>query len=240
MIPNLCTLTALSCGLTGLRMGLVQRWQEAVLLVIFAGVLDGFDGRLARLLNASSAIGAELDSFSDLVNFGVVPAILIYLFSLHHLGNLGWIVCLFYIICMALRLSRFNVALDEPQDKKAEWQKSFFVGVPAPAGALVALMPMIFLFGFELSCFIHPVLNLVWISVSALLLVSTLPTLSLKKIYIPKKYLLATMLTIVFIVAAVITEPWLSLSIISFLYLCLIPYSFMLYKRKFKFHDEQP
>ncbi len=219
-------------------MGLSSKWHEAVILIIIAGVLDGFDGRLARLLNVSSAIGAELDSFSDLVNFGVVPAILIYLFSLKYLGNMGWIVCLFYTICMVLRLARFNVSLDESDSPKADWQKDFFVGVPAPAGALLALMPMIFLFGFDFEIFKNAYLNLVWISVSALLLVSTLPTFSMKKIYIPRHYILVTMLVLVFVVAAIITEPWLSLSMISILYLCALPLGWRVYQKKSSFYGK--
>ena len=137
LISNIFTLLGLCAGLTAIRMAIEHRWDLAVAALVFAAFLDGIDGRIARLLKAQSRFGAELDSLADFVNFGVAPAIIIYNWALDDLKSMGWIVVLIYAVCAALRLARFNVAL-ERTDQPA-WQKSYFVGVPAPAGAIVLL-----------------------------------------------------------------------------------------------------
>ena len=140
LIPNIFTLLGLCAGLTAIRMAIEHRWDLAVAALVFAAFLDGIDGRIARLLKAQSRFGAELDSLADFVNFGVAPAIIIYNWALDDLKSMGWIVVLIYAVCAALRLARFNVAL-ERTDQPA-WQKSYFVGVPAPAGAIILLLPI--------------------------------------------------------------------------------------------------
>ncbi|MEM7191654.1 MAG: CDP-diacylglycerol--serine O-phosphatidyltransferase, partial [Pseudomonadota bacterium] len=140
LVPNIFTLLGLCAGLTAIRMGIEHRWDLAVAALVFAAFLDGIDGHVARLLKASTRFGAELDSLADFVNFGVAPAIILFVWSLEDLKSLGWIAVLVFAVCSALRLARFNVSLD--QTDMPAWKKSYFVGVPAPAGALIVLLPI--------------------------------------------------------------------------------------------------
>src|SRR6476646_4397936 len=177
LIPNIFTLLGLCAGLTAIRMAIEHRWDLAVAMLVFAAFLDGIDGRIARLLKGSSRFGAELDSLADFVNFGVAPAILVYVWSLHQLRNLGWIVALGLAICCALRLARFNVAIDDP-DKPA-WKMNFFVGIPAPAGAGLAMAPLYLGFlGLVPDGRAAAALVLIWVALVAAGMVSRLPTLS--------------------------------------------------------------
>ena len=139
LVPNMVTLLALCAGITSIRMGVDGRYELAVSLIVLAAVFDALDGRIARFLKGTSRFGAEMDSLADFVNFGVAPAVLVYLWSLESMKNLGWIVCLAFALCCAMRLARFNVALDD-EDAPA-WKSNFFSGVPAPAGAAIALLP---------------------------------------------------------------------------------------------------
>ena len=195
LIPNIFTLLGLCAGLTAIRMAIEHRWDLAVAALVFAAFLDGIDGRIARLLKAQSRFGAELDSLADFVNFGVAPAIIIYNWALDDLKSMGWIVVLIYAVCAALRLARFNVAL-ERTDQPA-WQKSYFVGVPAPAGAIVLLLPI---YAQDLGLHL-PVLT---------------PLILL--------YTLAIALLMVFI-GCLLTYPSLTLAVGSVIYLMMIPVS---------------
>ncbi|HCI48675.1 MAG: CDP-diacylglycerol--serine O-phosphatidyltransferase [Alphaproteobacteria bacterium RIFCSPLOWO2_01_FULL_45_8] len=215
-IPNLLTLTALSAGLTAIRFALMHKWETAVALVFIAMILDGMDGRVARLLKSTSKFGAELDSLSDFCNFGVVPGILVYLFSLQDLGKFGWPVVLFYTICMVLRLARFNTLLDQPVG-------NYFTGVNAPFGALLALTPIMISFQFDVL--ICAKLYGVWLFIVSCLLVSRFPTFSLKKGKIPRPWILPLFIGVGLAVALFLSAPWLMLSIGSFLYLLSIPFS---------------
>src|SRR5436190_22003845 len=175
LVPNLVTLLALCSGVTAIRLGVEGRYELAVGAVILAIVLDAIDGRLARFLKGTSRFGAELDSLADFVNFGVAPAILIYLWSLNSLKSLGWLVALCLAICCALRLARFNVAIDDP-DKPA-WKMNFFVGIPAPAGAGLAMAPMYLGFlGLVPDGKAAAALVLVWVALVAAGMVSRVPT----------------------------------------------------------------
>src|SRR5919112_2583473 len=140
IIPNIITLIALCLGLTAIRLAFEGRYEPAVVAIVVAALLDGIDGRVARMLKGTSRFGAELDSLADFVNFGVTPALVLYSFILHELRSLGWIAVLVFAIAMALRLARFNVMLDDPN--RPEWKKNFFVGMPAPAGAITSLLPI--------------------------------------------------------------------------------------------------
>ena len=144
LLPNALTLLALAAGLTSVRFALDDRYEAAVVAIIAAGILDGLDGRIARLMNSVSRFGAELDSLSDFVSFGIAPVFVLWFWSLHTVRGVGWLVVLFYTMCMALRLARFNTALDDP-DKPA-WSVYFFTGVPAPSAAGIVLLPIVFFF----------------------------------------------------------------------------------------------
>jgi len=224
LIPNIFTLLGLCAGLTAIRMAIEHRWDLAVAALVFAAFLDGIDGRIARLLKASSRFGAELDSLADFVNFGVAPAIIIFNWALDDLRSMGWIAVLIYAVCAALRLARFNVAL-ERSDLPA-WKSGYFVGVPAPAGALLLLLPIYAQdLGFHLPS-LTP-LALVYTLAIALLMVSRVPTFSGKMIgqriareYVPPVFVLAAAF-----IALLLTYPSLTLAVGSVIYLALIPVS---------------
>ena len=230
LIPNIVTLIGLCAGLTAIRMGIEHRWDLAVAALVFAAFLDGIDGHVARLLKASSRFGAELDSLADFVNFGVAPAIIMFSWALEDLHSLGWIAVLVFAVCSALRLARFNVSLDRPD--APTWQNAFFVGVPAPAGALILLLPI---YAQDLGLHLPSLtpLVLVYTLAIALLMVSNVPTFSVKMIgqRIPREYVLP--------VFVLLTYPSLTLAAGSVLYLAMIPVSafrYLVAKRKAEEH----
>ena len=224
LIPNIFTLVGLCAGLTAIRMGIEHRWDLAVAALVFAAVLDGIDGRVARLLKASSRFGAELDSLADFVNFGVAPAIIVFSWALGDLRSLGWIAVLVFAVCSALRLARFNVSLDAT-DTPA-WKSAYFVGVPAPAGAIILLLP-IYVQDLGLSLPSLTPFVLVYTLVIALLMVSNVPTFSGKLIgqRIPREYVPPVFVLAALFIALLLTFPSLTLAVGSLIYLALIPVS---------------
>lgn len=224
LIPNIFTLLGLCAGLTAIRMAIEHRWDLAVGALVFAAFLDGIDGRIARLLKASSRFGAELDSLADFVNFGVAPAIIIFNWALDDLRSMGWIVVLIYAVCAALRLARFNVAL-ERKDLPA-WKSSYFVGVPAPAGALILLLPIYLQdLGWHLPSFTP--LILIYTLIVALLMVSRVPTFSGKAIgqKVPREHVPPLFVLAALFMACLLTYPSLTLAVGSIIYLLMIPVS---------------
>ncbi|ODU02828.1 MAG: phosphatidylserine synthase [Pseudonocardia sp. SCN 72-51] len=221
LLPNAVTILALCAGLSGVQFALVGRFELCVAAVGAAALCDALDGGLARLLDASSKIGAELDSLSDLVSFGVAPALVIYIWGLE--GNrFGWIVALVFAVCMALRLARFNTLLDDDQPPYA---KEFFVGVPAPAAALVAGIPLYLWLHFGDGWWSSQLTVALWALVAAALMVSRIPTLSLKTVRVPPR-LIAPLLVLVGLAAAVLlTAPFLGLAVVALGYLLLLPYT---------------
>src|SRR6202042_1195575 len=180
LVPNIITLLALCAGLTGIRMAFESRYVLALAAIVFAAFLDGIDGRLARLLKGTSRFGAELDSLSDFVNFGVAPSLILYFWGLHDLKSAGWIAAMVFAICASLRLARFNVMIDDP-DRPA-WASNFFVGMPAPAGAITVLLPIYAVFlGLPRSGFLTW-LTLFYTLAVASLMVSRLPVFSGKRV----------------------------------------------------------
>ena len=231
MIPNMLTLLALCAGMTSIRYAIQDRWEAAVAAMCIAAVLDALDGRIARLLKGASRFGAELDSLSDFLCFGAAPAIIVYLWSLQSLGTLGWIPCLLYAICVALRLARFNVALDEPV--LPPWAFNFFSGVPSPAGAGLAVLPMMVAFWSDQAEAIvrHPLTTGLVLLVVAGLMVSRLPTFSLKKFKVPNVWVLPMMLILGLVAAGIIVEPWKTLSVLGLVYVIALPFGFLSYRR---------
>ncbi|WP_415718027.1 CDP-diacylglycerol--serine O-phosphatidyltransferase [Roseibium sp.] len=232
IVPNMVTLLALCSGLTAVRMAFEGRWEFAVFAVLLAAVLDGIDGRVARLMKGTSKFGAELDSLADFVNFGVVPALMLYLWILKDAGSLGWITALIFAICAALRLARFNVALDDP-DKPA-WASRFFTGVPAPAGAITVLLPIYLEF---LGLFPHWFADSAFVAAYtigiAFLLISRLPTFSGKTLgtRVRRDYVLPLFVFAVLVVALTASYPFRMLSAISVLYLLAIPFSWRAHRK---------
>lgn len=229
LAPNILTMLALCAGLTSIRFALQSRWHMAVVAIVVAGVLDGFDGRLARLLKGASKFGAELDSLSDFVSFGVAPMVLMYLWSLQALGGVGWIVVLTFSICCALRLARFNTALEDVD--RPPWQANFFTGVPAPAAAGLSLLFVVVSFDAGDTFWRAPATNAIWSLIVAFLMISRLPTFSFKKIRIRRDAVLPVLLVVAVLAAALASFPWYTLTALLVLYLVSLPFAARSYRR---------
>ena len=228
MIPNILTLLALCAGMTAIRFALGAKFETAAVAIIVAGILDGIDGRIARLLKGTSTFGAQLDSLSDFVSFGVAPAMLLYIWTMHDFSSIGWVLVLLFAVCCALRLARFNtqIGADLPP-----YAYNFFTGVPAPAGAGLVLIPMFACFEFETSIFRSPYLNAVVLAAVAALMVSRVPTFSFKRFRVPGHWVLPMLLVIGALAAFVTTEPWATLLIIGAIYVGSFPVSIRSFRR---------
>jgi CDP-diacylglycerol--serine O-phosphatidyltransferase len=227
--PNAVTAMALCFGLTAIRYGISGDWERAVAAIIFAGVLDGIDGRIARLLHADSRFGAELDSLSDAIAFGVSPALILYLWSLEAMPRFGWIVCLVLALSCALRLARFNAMIDvEEQPRKAA---GFLTGVPAPAGAGLALLPLYAWFITSMDIFRDWRLVAPWIVITALLMISNVPTLGWKRMRVPPAWRLFAILLAGIFAASLMVAPWHALLALTLGYVALIPVGMISYAR---------
>jgi CDP-diacylglycerol--serine O-phosphatidyltransferase len=232
VFPNLVTLLALCAGLTAIRMSIEHRFELAILLIAVAAALDGIDGRMARFLKSASRFGAELDSITDFLNFGVAPVVLLYVWALDDLRSLGWIAALIFAICAALRLARFNVALDSTE--KAEWQAAYFVGVPAPAGAMIVMLPIYLEFVGIPHGFLTAPLTLIYTVIVGLLMVSRVPSWSLKLVgrRIQRDYVLPLFVVAVLIAALFVSFTWEMMAFLTLLYLICLPLSWNAYHRR--------
>lgn len=223
MIPNMLTLMALTAGLTAIRFALDGRWEHATLAIVAAGILDALDGRIARLLKGASKFGAELDSLSDFVCFGVSPALVLYLWTMRDAGKLGWVLVMLFAICCGLRLARFNVMLEDPD--APVWKNRFFTGIPAPMGGGLVLLPMVFSFQVGEEFFRQPWIAGVFLLALAAAMVSTVPTYSFKGVKISRQWILPTMLITGGVAVSMLNAPWISLSVIGVAYIATIPFS---------------
>jgi CDP-diacylglycerol--serine O-phosphatidyltransferase len=233
IVPNLITVLAICAGLSGIRLAFEQRFETAVVMVLIAAFLDGIDGRVARMLKATSKFGAEMDSLADIVNFGVAPALVLYVFLLDLAGSLGWIAALLYAIACGLRLARFNVLLGG-DDNRPRWEEEYFVGVPAPAGAGLVLLPAYLGFvGFEPGPF-FAFASAAYTVFVAFLLISRVPVYSAKKIgtRIRRDKVLPLILGVVFYVALLVSYPWYTLTVSVIAYLAFLPMSAQAYARR--------
>jgi CDP-diacylglycerol---serine O-phosphatidyltransferase len=231
--PNLITLMALCLGLTAIRLAYEGRMTPAVYAITVAAILDGVDGRIARLLKGTSRFGAELDSLADFVNFGVAPALILYSFVLQQLKALGWIAALVFAIAAGLRLARFNAMLDDPS--RPEWKKNFFVGMPAPAGAITALLPIYLSFiGIPLrTASPGPAMAFLYVLLIAFLMVSTIPTFSGKTIgkRVPREWVLPLFVVTVAFFGLLVSFPFGVLAIGTIVYLAAIPFGVARYRQ---------
>jgi CDP-diacylglycerol--serine O-phosphatidyltransferase len=228
LVPNFITLLAICAGLTAIRLSTEGRMDLAVYAIVFAAVLDGVDGRVARMIKGQSKFGAELDSLADFVNFGVAPGLILYFWQLHELGNGGWIAAMVFAISGGLRLARFNASIDDP-DKPA-FAANYFTGVPAPGGAILALLPVYLAFlGIPKA---PAVLTAAYTLLIAFLMVSRLPVFSGKsvKMRVPPEMVLPVFVSVVFFIALLIGYPWHILSICSVLYLASLPLGWKSYR----------
>ncbi len=229
MIPNVLTLLALCAGMTAMRFAMGGNFVGAVFAIIVAGIFDGLDGRIARLLKSTSSFGAELDSLSDFVSFGVAPAAVLYLWTMSSWYGVGWAIVLFYAVCCALRLARFNI---EAGFTPPAHTAPFFTGVPAPAGAGLIMVPMFLSFEWGDWLFRSPYLNAMTVTGIALLMISKVPTVSLKRIRVPHNWVIPTLLGIGVLAAFVTTAPWLTLTAIGIVYVGSIPLTIRAYYRQ--------
>src|SRR6266702_2867364 len=228
LVPNFITLLAICAGLTAIRLSTEGRMELAVYAIVFAAVLDGLDGRVARMIKGQSKFGAELDSLADFVNFGVAPGLILYFWQLHQLGNGGWIACMVFAISGGLRLARFNASIDDPN--KPVFAATSFTGVPAPAGAITVLLPIYL--GF-LGLPMPPVtLTAIYTLLIGFLMVSRLPVFSGKsvKMRVPPEMVLPVFVSVVFFIALLVGYPWHILSACTVLYLLSLPWGWKSYR----------
>lgn len=239
MAPNIVTLMALCAGITTIRFAILGQWTYAILCIFFASIFDGLDGRVARKLKASSKFGAELDSLSDFVSFGVAPAILMYQWSLHNIPHWGWIITLMFSAAMSMRLARFNTMLDDAA--VPEYWSHYFVGVPAPMAAAIGVMPLLIWFDFNEIEFIlrNPYFVGFLMLLVAFLMVSRIPTLSVKKTKISSDWFVPLMILFALVVSCLITMPWLTLGIFTICYILTIPITIWCFLRDKKAAEKE-
>ena len=230
LLPNAITLIGVCIGLTSIKFALDGKFALAIVAVLFAALMDALDGRIARLIKGTSKMGKELDSLGDVISFGVAPAFIMYFWNLQYLDKLGWFVCLMYVVCVALRLARFNVSSEE----EPSWEDNFFEGVPAPAGGIIVLMPLVLSFSGLGEIFFKINYDLVvpvFFILVSILLISTIPTYSFKRIVIPRRMTKFLLFGIVLFFGALLVYTFKILALSTFAYLCLIPISFLHYKK---------
>ncbi len=240
LVPNMFTVVSLCFGLTSIRYALDGRFELAVTLIVLAGVFDALDGRSARLLKITSKLGAQLDSLADFLSFGVAPALLIYLWSLNQVKGFGWALCLLFATCCALRLARFNTELEDPN--KPAWMSRFFTGMPAPAAAGVAMIPMIAAFALREPWPRSWIVNSVVIVFVAMMMVSRVPTFSFKMVMlrIRPEWVLPTLIFVGLFVAALLHAPWLTLLGVGVVYVASLPVSVLVARRLRQRHEDAP
>ena len=228
LLPNMLTLIGVCIGLSSIKFALDEKFKLSIIAIIFAALIDGLDGRIARLIKGTSKVGKELDSLTDVISFGVAPSFVMYFWLLNNLGKFGWLLCLIYVVCVALRLARFNVNSNE----EPSWKDNFFEGVPSPAGGILVLMPLIFsLSGFDFLIISYNILVPVFFISVSFLLISKFPTYSLKKIIIPRSMTVFLLFGIVLFFGLLLIYPFKVIFLSGFIYLSLIPISFLHYRK---------
>ena len=236
ILPTMFTLVGVCIGLTSIKFAFDERFGLAIICIIVAGLIDGLDGRIARLIKGTSQVGKELDSLTDVISFGVAPAFIMYFWQLNSLGRVGWLICLIYVICVALRLARFNVS----SETQASWKDNFFEGVPSPAGGILVLTPLIYskselqIINLNYSYFVPALFILI-----SILLISKLPTYSFKKIAVPRRLTIFLLFAVVLFFGMLLIYTHNVIVISSLLYLTLIPFSiYHFHKLNKKFKNE--
>jgi CDP-diacylglycerol--serine O-phosphatidyltransferase len=228
ILPNMLTLIGVCIGLSSIKFALDSKFELSIIAIIVAAVFDGLDGRIARLIKATSKVGKELDSLTDVISFGVAPAFIMYFWLLNNLGKFGWLLCLIYVVCVALRLARFNIS----SNTEPSWRDNFFEGVPAPAGGILVLMPLIFNLS-ELDVFNinYNLIVPIFFITTSFLLISKFPTYSLKKIIIPRSMTIFLLFGIVLFFGLLLIYTFKVIAFSGLIYLSLIPISFVHYRK---------
>ena len=233
LLPNMLTLIGVCIGLTSIKFALSGEFHLAIIAIIFAALIDGLDGRVARLINATSKVGKELDSLTDMISFGVAPAFIMYFWKLNTLGRFGWLLCLVYVICVALRLARFNIN----SNQESSWKDNFFDGVPSPAGGILVLTPLIVsLSSFDYISINYEIIAPIFFIATSFLLISKFPSYSFKKIVIPRKTTIFLLFSIVLFFGLLLIYTFEVISVSSIIYLAMLPISFLHYQKLKKIH----
>ena len=236
ILPNMLTLIGVCIGLTSIRFALDGRFEFAIIAIILAAIIDGLDGRIARLIKGTSKVGKELDSLTDMISFGVAPAFIMYFWSLNTLGRFGWLVCLIYVICVALRLARFNIN----SGQEPSWRDNFFEGVPSPAGGILVLTPLIIsMSNFNLFEINYNIVVPVFFILTSFLLISKFPSYSFKKIVIQRKTTIFLLFGIVLFFGLLLIYPFDIIALSSIIYLAMLPISYIHYQNLRKKNDDQ-
>jgi len=237
ILPNMLTLIGVCIGLTSIRFALSGEFHLAIIAIIFAALFDGLDGRIARLIKGTSKVGKELDSLTDMISFGVAPAFIMYFWKLNTLGRFGWLLCLIYVICVALRLARFNVN----SNQEPSWKDNFFEGVPSPAGGILVLTPLIFsLSGFDFIQINYDIIVPIFFVATSFLLISKFPSYSFKKIVIQRKTTIFLLFSIVLFFGLLLIYTFEVIAISSVIYLTILPISFFHHRKiKEKYEKEK-
>ena len=228
ILPNMLTLIGVCIGLSSIKFALDSKFELSIIAIIVAAVFDGLDGRIARLIKGTSKVGKELDSLTDVISFGVAPAFIMYFWLLNNLGKFGWLLCLIYVVCVALRLARFNIS----SNSEPSWRDNFFEGVPSPAGGILVLMPLIFSLS-ELDVFNinYNLIVPIFFITTSFLLISKFPTYSLKKIIIPRSMTIFLLFGIVLFFGLLLIYTFKVIALSGLIYLSLIPISFVHYRK---------
>ena len=235
ILPNMLTLIGVCIGLTSIRFALDGRFEFAIIAIIFAALIDGLDGRIARLIKGTSKVGKELDSLTDMISFGVAPAFIMYFWKLNSLGRFGWLLCLVFVICVALRLARFNIN----SNQEPSWRDNFFEGVPSPAGGILVLTPLIIsLSGFNFIILNYDLIVPIFFVVTSFLLISKFPSYSFKKIVIPRRTTIFLLFGIVLFFGLLLIYTFNVIAISTLVYLILLPVSYFHYQKIKKKHEK--
>ncbi len=229
LIPNIMTTMALCCGMTAIRFAIEEKFEYAVSAIVLAAILDNLDGRIARLIGGTSGFGAQLDSLGDVISFGVAPAMVMYFWTLDSLGRFGWAAALLFVVCAAIRLARFNLDVDS---EKPAYTYHYFTGMPTPAGAALALTPLVLSLQFGDGLIRMPELIAAWMVILAAMMVSTIPTYSFKKIKILHADASLILVGVGALMAALFAEPWLTLGLLALCYIGSIPMSMQSFKEQ--------
>ncbi|MEZ5690714.1 MAG: phosphatidylcholine/phosphatidylserine synthase [Rickettsiales bacterium] len=237
LFPNMITIGGMCCGLSAIRFAMLGRFEISVMFIIAAAIIDGMDGRIARMLGATSDFGAQLDSLSDFLCFGVAPALVVYMWQLNEVKGIGWAVVLFFSVCVALRLARFNTDLFNYDKQK--WEKEFFVGMPSPAGGILCLIPVILHIQTDRYFIMPHFVTIGYMVIIATLMASRIPTFSGKNIKISHEWIPKFMIFFSFMLVFFIIEPWIFISTLGIVYLCSIFFSVKQYKNLEKQHATQ-
>ena len=236
ILPNMFTLVGVCIGLSSIKFAFDEKFTLSVIAIIVAAIIDGLDGRIARLIQGTSKVGKELDSLTDVISFGVAPAFIMYFWKLNELGRIGWLICLIYVVCVALRLARFNVS----SGKEPSWRDNFFEGVPSPAGGIIVLMPLVYslsdiqILDINFDFFV-PILFVV----VSILLISKVPTYALKKISVPRSMTIFLLLAVVLYFGLLLIYTFNAIVISGLIYFIIIPVSFIHYNNLNKKFKEQ-